>query len=233
MRNLLSVLLVFLALLAVAAVQYSNTAGFKFLNNLDVTGVTKLGDGGTTNYTQIAADGTITMVGTARVTRRIVLGNAALGKGAVAPAEVVIGNFESWEFDIGDNAVLDLELPPDYSAGTDLTVNVHWYINEAYATNTGEVRWQVAWSALPHGGTEAIDAPTHTGTVDTGDINIPATAKYFTNNDVGTISGASLSVGDSVGLKLSRIALVGGNNPTADPAAVHLEVIYTSNSLGE
>ena len=196
-------------------------------------GISQLGDGGTTNYCQIAADGEITLAGTARVKKHVSLANASLGKGTTAPSQVTIGNYNAWEFDISDDSVLDIDLPPDWASGTDVVFVVCWYINEAYATNSGEVQWRMAWSACPHGATEAIDAPTHSGSSDSGDVNIPATAKYLTETTVLTISGASLSVGDAIGITLSRIALTGGTDPTADPAIVHVEMQYTADKLGE
>jgi hypothetical protein len=196
-------------------------------------GISRFGDGGTTNYCQIAADGEITLAGTARVKKHVDLANAALGKGSTAPTQVIIGTYTAWEFDIGDDAVLDLDVPPDWASGTDIVLTVCWYIDEAYATASGEVQWRMAWSACPHDSTEAIDAPTHTGSADSGDVNIPATAKYLTETTVLTISGASLSAGDALGITLSRIALTGGTDPTADPAIVHVEMQYTADKLGE
>ena len=51
--------------------------------------------------------------------------------------------------------------------------------------------------------------------------------------DIERESLASLSEGDFVGLTIDRVALDGGNNPTADPVIVRIEVEYTSNRLGE
>jgi len=50
--------------------------------------------------------------------------------------------------------------------------------------------------------------------VDFGDTDISATAKHLVRTASGTIPAGSLSEGDLVGLKLKRVALVGGSNPT-------------------
>ena len=165
--------------------------------------------------------------------RSIGIENANLGKGATAPAQVILGNYNGWEYDISDDSVFTFHLPHDWASSTDVTINFDWYIDEAYATNSGEVKWQAAWAATPHDSTEAVDAPTHTGTADTGDINIPATAKYLTEDSV-TISGASLSAEDQIGITLSRIALTDGNNPSSGkPTIVDVHIEYTADKLGE
>jgi len=196
----------------------------------DFTNV-KIGDG--TNYAQIASDGEVTLVGTARVTKEIEIPLVGVSAGASGTTTAAIGNYVGESFDINDYVLADIEIPHDWDSTTDLTVKIYWAINEAYATNSGEVQWQIEWASTPSDETEALDAPTHTGTIDYGDQDIPATAKYLTKTAGATIAAASLAEGDYLGLKLSRIALDGGSNPTADPIAFRLEIEYTSNKLGE
>jgi hypothetical protein len=195
-----------------------------------VDNILHVGDG--TNYAQFAADGELTLAGTARVAKTIILANANLGKGTTAATQVVLGNYDGWEFDIDDDAVVTHGVPKDWASGTDITIDLSWYINEAYATNSGEVRWQVAWSMCPHNGSEAVDAPTHASSGDSGDINIPATAKTLSENTAVTIPAASIALGDEIGLTLKRVALTGGNNPTAKPTVIHLYIRYIADKLG-
>ena len=191
------------------------------------------GDGGVTNYLGVGTDGTLTLYGTARKTKHVVISNADLGKGATGASEAIVGKYTVWEFGLNDDAVMDLEVPPDWASGTDILVSIHWQINEAYAAANGEVQWEVTWAATPHDETEALDGPTHTGTLDGGDQDIPAVARHLTYTDIGTISGASLSAEDAIGLTLKRVALDGGTDPTAEPGVVHLELAYTVDSFGE
>lgn len=203
--------------------------------DLFADGGIRIGDssaGAPTNYANIAPDGEVTLVGTARVMKHIFLDNADLGKGTTAPSQTIIGNYTAWEFDVDDDCVVDFIVPSDWDSSTDIDIEVCWYIDEAYATNSGEIRWQAAWSACPHTSTEAIDAPTHTGTDNSGDINIPATAKYLTETTVETIPAASLSAGDDIGITFSRVAIGDGSNPVADPGVTHIKIKYTSNCLG-
>jgi hypothetical protein len=199
----------------------------------DVAGTTRLGDS-TTNYAAFAADGELTLAGTARVKKSLDFTGAQLERGATAPTAVSVGDYTTWEYDIGDDSIIDaFEIPHDWASGTDLTVELHWQINEAYATNNGEVQWRVDWSATPDDASESIAAPTHSGQIDSGDVDIPATARYLTKTVIGTISGSDIALGDEIGMTLSRIAIDGGSDPTADPGAIHVHVVYTADKLGE
>jgi len=209
----------------VEAFQINSTA-------VDVDSAMRIGDGGASNYAEIKADGEINLHGTARVKKQIRIDNADLGKGTTAASQVVIGNYSAWEYDVNDDSVFTFHLPNDWASGSDITINIDWYINEAYAANSGEIKWEVSWSAAPHDDSEAIDAPTHTGSSDTGDVNIPATAKHLTSNSL-TISGASLSAGDQIGVTLKRVAITDGSNPAVDPGVVDLNIEYTADKLGE
>lgn len=191
-----------------------------------------LGDGGTTNYTSFAADGELTLNGTARVITQIGIANANLGKGGTVPTQVILGNYNGWEFDINDDSVFTFHVPHDWAVGTDITICIDWYCDEAYGAANGEIRWQANYSAIPHDATELVDAPGHTAIVDTGDIDIPANAKELTQDSVTIIAG-NLAAEDQVGVTLSRIALVAGNDPTAKPTIIDVHIEYIKDKLGE
>lgn len=201
--------------------------------NLNVTGVTDLGDGGTTDYASFAADGELTLFGTARVGRVIELPGEELGKGGTKPDESVVGNYVVQSYDIGDDSVGQFTVPHDCDTSENIEIKAHWAINEAYAVDSGEVQFRCAWSATPKDESESYAAPTHTGTGDSGDIDVPTNARELREDLVVTIPAASLSDDDDVGFTFSRIALVGGNNPTADPEILAIHVHYIMNKLGE
>ncbi|MCP4677727.1 MAG: hypothetical protein GY854_19860 [Deltaproteobacteria bacterium] len=201
---------------------------------LNPGGTATMGDGGTTNYAQFAADGELTLAGTARIYRKMIIPSRDLSVGGTAPDQTILGNYIGYSYDIGDDSVLTTELPNDWASGTDVVIEVDWYIDRAYATESGEVQWRAAWSACPHDASEAVDAPTHTDTDDSGDVNIPATAKTLTETAVETIPAASLAAGDEIGITLSRIAIDDGNDPGggADPVVVNVYLKYTADKLG-
>jgi len=156
--------------------------------------------------------------------------NANLGKGTTAPTQRIIGNYTAWEFAIGDDAVMTIELDHTVDPGYDIGIHFTFAINEAYATNSGEVQFQVDYSLIKHDGAgDTLTSPTQSGTLTTGDINIPATAyepKHVTNM---VIPSSQYSRGDVIGLTLSRIAITDGNNPTADPAIVTVHLEYKTS----
>lgn len=197
---------------------------------LQVVGDCKLGDDNT-NYTALASDGLQTMVGTARVKKEFTIDAINLDKGNQGPDAVILGNSIGYSYDIGDDSVMNFEIPYDCDTSEDIKIEIYWYINEAYAANSGEVQWRAQWSACPANATEAIDGPTHTGTIDFGDQNIPTTAKFLTEVS-GTIAAASIVDADFVSMTIDRVALDGGTDPTADPVIVQIEVEYTMNKLG-
>ena len=171
-----------------------------------------------------------TKYGLPTVTKKIFLNNSVFTKGQSAPTQVILGNFNGWSFDIGDDSVMVTGVPFDWKAGTNLTLKVCWYINEAYASDK-EIQWRIKWSALPHNFSEAVDAPVHSGQIDSGDINIPAVAKRMGTSTVGIIAGASLTAMEMLGLTLTRIAVT-NDNPSGDPVAHHIALEYTSNTIG-
>jgi len=194
----------------------------------------KIGDGGTTNYAQFAIDGELTLVGTARVKKELVVPLDGIGKGVTAPTLTRLTNTIGYAFGIGDDGYMQFEIPHDWDSSTALSVLIHCYNTEAYATNSGEVQWQATWSAIPEDASEAVDGATHTGTLDSGDIDLPAIAKALQEVELGTIAAASLAYDDTVCLLVSRVALDGGNNPTAgEPVITRMEVEYIANKLGE
>ena len=184
------------------------------------------------NYAEFDENGVFRLHGNARVTNEFTIQAVNLLPGNQGPDATILGNSLGYSYDIGDDSVMGFEIPYDCDTSEDIKVEIYWYINEAYAANSGEVQWRIRWSACPADSTEAIDAPTHTGTIDFGDQNIPATAKYLTEKS-GVIAASSISNEDYVSMTLDRVALDGGTNPTADPVIVQIEIEYTKNKLGE
>ncbi len=167
------------------------------------------------------------------ITKTIDIEAENLGKGGTKPTEVIVGSFNTVEYGINDDSVFSFHVPDNWQTGTDIVVAAHWQIDEAYVANSGEVRWNAAWAAIPPDNTEVLDAPTHSGSGNSGDINIPAAAKTLREDDVVTIAGASLVAGDCIGVTLSRVAVGGGTpNPTAEPGIMGVHIHYTSNNLG-
>ena len=198
---------------------------------LNEDGSFQIGD--ETNYILFSPDGEISLHGNARVLRELAFPLEGIGKGATAPTVTRLANSYGWAFTIGDDGYACFEVPLDWDSSTSIEITMHLYVDEAYAFNSAEVRFQGTWSASPEDGSEAIDAATHTGTLDSGDINIPATAKAEFEISLGSIPAASLAAHDIVHILFSRIALAAGNDPAAEPVVTAVEYEWTANKLGE
>ncbi|HUV66105.1 MAG TPA: hypothetical protein VMW24_19590, partial [Sedimentisphaerales bacterium] len=188
--------------------------------------------GSATNNLSINSSGIVTAIGNARWEREKSFTSVSLAPGSTGPDQVIVGNYIGESYDIGDDSVLTFEVPEDWDESTAWTVKIYYAINEAYVTASGEVQWRIRWSACPFDTAETIAAPTHTGTCDFGDDNIP-TAAYTPTTVSSTIAAASLAHGDIVGFTVDRIALDGGTNPTADPVLLRIELHYIADVLGE
>jgi len=150
--------------------------------------------------------------------------------GATPGAGTILGQMYGKAFTINDSHLMSFELPKDMDVTANPTLRIGLAINEAYATASGEIQFRAKWAANPMDDTEDIIVPGATGTLDSGDVNIPSVALHGTTLTIGTIAG--LAAGDLLGVELSRIALVGGTDPTAEPVVYQLVFEYTSDRLG-
>lgn len=192
--------------------------------------VLKHGDG--TNYTQIAADGTITLFGTAMVEKYLVIGVGELRKGGGVPDEGVIGTFPVLLFDDAatEGTHYTLHLPVDWVDGTDLNLAIYWCPT---TDDSGkQVSWEIDWEARAH----AVGAAGEI--LGAGSANIPihddtyAGANNAQETGYATISGGSLAADDSIGLFIYRDH-DDGDNYGQDVALIHIEVKYISDRWGE
>lgn len=155
----------------------------------------------------------------------------SLGKGSAAPSAVTLGNYSGYSYGIGDDSKFEFEIPHDWVGGA-IELYAHLYCNENYATNNGYVNWEIKYSCTPEDGGEALDAPTHSGTLTSNPFQIPATAKHLMEAGPVTIPAADLSAHDVVGVTFKRIANTGGqNNPTAEPVIVGVELEYRARKI--
>ena len=192
------------------------------------SGDIKIGDDNT-NYASFAADGELTLHGTARVNKEFSLNLTDFNPGASGPTTALHDIFTTYEFTIDDDMHTSFEMPDDWATGTDITVEVYWAIDEAYVTNSGEVQWSADWRAVAVG--EVISGGA-SGNLDFDDVNIPATANTVVKTEA-TLSGASLAADDLIAFKGARIDVDDGNDPTAEPYIIAVRLEYIADKLGE
>ena len=218
---------------AVRSLVYGTFAATPEAQELRVNGAMKIANIEDSNYVDIDAQGRVTLYGDARVEHEVAFSLAGIGKGASAPTLVRLGNSVGWAFGISDDGYLSFEVPVSWDSSTGIKIMIHTYVNEAFAVAEGEMRWQGTWSAVPEDGLEPIDGATHTGTLDSGDVNVPAAAKGLLEVDVGVIAAGSLAEHDVVSILLSRIAVNDGNDVTAEPVITEAEYEWYANKHGE
>jgi hypothetical protein len=194
-----------------------------------VVGVSRYGDQAT-NYATFAADGELTLVGTARVNRTIPLGIDGLAAGGVAPSIVRVVNFYGYEFSINDAGyVKGFELPYDWDSTTAISFKFHWACNNSSASKF--IQWQLDYTSVAEN-TENINAAT--STLPTGDLAVSTTPYRLTETSI-SIAAAGLALDDVIGMQVKRIAASGGAGvvPDNEPIIIGLEIEFVSNKLGE
>lgn len=154
-------------------------------------------------------------------------GNPA--KDTAAPTQVFLSNVSGWKFAVGDAIYFSIVLPDWWKAAGSLTWEIHWYSPNTTAARF--VQWQLDWMAIAHG--ETITAPGSSGTITSGDVTMSTVANTLMHTALTPISGASLSAGDHVLAKLSRIASAGTAPAAGDnPVWVHMEIEYPTQLYG-
>jgi len=178
-----------------------------------------------TGFLHIDADGLITTA--ARDTRNIRRVPQDLSLGSQGPDSVIVGYFEGVSYDIGDDSIFTIDVPDDCDTSEDLTIKICVATDEAYATASGEIQWEIPWRTVKKDGTEIITSEGQTGTIDSGDLNIPTEANAMMEYTLGTIAATNIDAGDGIGLQLKRVAPDDGASPTADPVIFHFSMLYT------
>lgn len=166
-----------------------------------------------------------------RTTNRIPIPIEMLASGGTPPTPVTVPPFRGYAYTIDDDSYIGVGVPDDWEVaadqtGTVMTVNIKWACNENYAEANGEVQWRAAYETVDNGGVQAVGDGT-TANLDSGDINIPTTARHVQQTTIGTIPLADIAVGDLLWVTISRIALTGGVDPTAEPEIYEAWIGYT------
>ena len=195
----------------------------------DTIQLNKLIVGSTDSYTKIDGSGILTMSGSGRVFKHLIVSAAGFGSGAGAPDTGTQGTFATLLYaSTGTEiAYYNLHLPEDWAAGTDITMKVYWAPTTGAA---GGVAWEIDWEAVATEANEVLGAgSTH---IDIHDAT-QSLAWEALETPVGTIAGASIGTDDVIGICISRDHDDVIDNYGADAALIHLEIEYLSDKLGE
>lgn len=189
--------------------------------------VVRVGDWDT-NYIQWAVDGTLTLVGTARVTKEIVLGAANIrsGAGGLAPASAIVGVTPVLQFSqsADNSAYFSIHIPCDWDSTTDMTVHVHWAPTN---TNTGNVMWDIDYTSLASENDELLTAAV---VQLTSDDSGQGTQDELLESPSATIVASNLAAEDTLSIRLTRD--VSEDNYSAAASMVNIAIKYTVSKLG-
>ncbi len=197
--------------------------------SLDVKGTTRFGDQ-TTNYSGFSSTGVLTQKGTARTKHHLTIKAENTKLGPTSPTVANIGNFSVLQFTgvgAAQSILTTFHTPEDWAVGTDFSVHVHWAPVNA---NAGNVFWEMSWKAVASNSNEVLSgAGTGTGVVDATEL----LQDELLESDDMTISGASISAEDIIGITLSRDPSDPLDTYASAASFVFLEIEYTSDKLGE
>lgn len=209
----------------------TGVSNYRFDGHVKTAALT-VGDG-SSNELLISSVGNLSLVGDARVKVELGIPISGTGGGANKPTFIeTFAPFDGWGMGINDDLHYVFEVPSDVDISEDIEFHIHWFINEAFADNSGEINWQIIYRAIKEDGTEPVDSGGSSATVTTGDINIPTISKALLETQELVIIAANIDQDDVIGIDLSRIAIIDGSNPTANPIITAVELHYTKNKLG-
>ena len=187
----------------------------------------KVGDGGTTNYTEIKADGEINLHGTARVTQDLWLNVTALKAPGTKPATLVdYGMGDAWEFTDGvdDTVVSRIKLPEDMDMSAGVNILIGW---NTPTSNAGNCKWDVEY--LFRQEDEAMDAAADATL--TATVAASATAKGLLVSSIGT---TVVPHADDIcmTIRVKRRADEAADTLGEDNHLFGVCFLYTSNKIG-
>lgn len=117
---------------------------------------------------------------------------ASFPGGSIASADV-----HSLPYSSGEDALMKIVMPGDYTSSTDLTLNAYWYAS----LDTGNVEWTLYWGRIEPNGAIPFTPDGSQVVTDT----VPATT-FLRATSTFTIPGSTLTLdpGDVLNLKFER-----------------------------
>lgn len=155
--------------------------------NANFNGVTKFGDGGSTDYSEFEADGTLVAKGAATTWEDANVDLSPLQSGGTAPGFTTVASTGVRVRSFADGEDVDgcLEIPHAYKLASDFTPHIH-FIPVAAPTGTDQVKFELEYFILDEEGVASTST-----TIDTGDIAVDTQWERITAN-FPTISHANL-----------------------------------------
>jgi len=197
--------------------------------DVDINAALTLGDGGTSHYANIAPDGEITLVGTAKVTKNhqlpISVGGGTATVSALTGAPSIDFNAD------GEIAYVSFQVPNDWDAASDMTI-VAMIKNEIAETDGDDIEIICTVKGI-------ADGEAHTDAGQTVTMALDMTGgdegQNYVNKITGTIdyneASHPIAAGDTVIIK-AVISLGAGTEPTGPQHIIDWWIEYTADKLG-
>jgi len=192
------------------------------------TGITRFGDGGAANYAQIAADGTVTLHGTARFYGDSWMpANTVKGGGTSPAAWAVQGISGVFVFADGseDEIIGNIQIPPNMDRSAAPTFLIGWSTND---TNENDCEWKLEYLYTAAGedttaAAQDTDTSTDTACAQADGLNV-------LTKTLDTVGASDMCMH----FRLTRLAKAGSNDTIADSVEFHGACLrYTANKLGD
>ena len=121
-------------------------AGLTVSTNALSAKTAKFGDGGTANYSEFEADGTLKFNGTATCFLDVVIPILYKGGAGEAALDTLVGGIKNLQFDVNKFTYFDnAEAPHDYKEGSEIELHLHWTVKTALVEGD-KVNWQLEFA---------------------------------------------------------------------------------------
>lgn len=204
---------------------------------LTTDGTIVLGDGGTTDYTQIAADGEFVQFGAARTVHQFDIDIAVPKRpSANPPAEGTLDGFPTLDFDDGteESILLSFHINHGYADAEFVRLHLDFLVNTAPA-NPANVVWSAQYKLVAHGDNFDFTSGTSTVTVvEAITTGTPANDKKVHETSALVFDTTGWVAGNTVYVRLYRNPGHGSDNFVGDVrlhGQIHGE--WLADRLGE
>lgn len=198
------------------------------------TGGTVIGGDGA-NETLFAADGLMTMTGTARVLKSVDFEPDAIKKGGVGPADSTEDGFPIHDYDsTNDESVkIHWEIPHSYASGGEIHIHVEYFVDTAPVSDAN-VTWGVEYKRQSIGDNLDFDAGTTTVTViDAITTGTPANDKKIHSSAEIHLTTTGFEPMDVILIRIFRDANAATDNFGSDARVFNYHLMYLSDKLGQ
>ncbi len=210
---------------------------FEIKQPVTVNGITKMGDGGVTNYTKIVTDGEITLFGTARVIDVIdVEPDAVRRPVANPPGESLEDGFPCHDYnDTTDESVFKhVELTHGYAAAGLIHIHLDYFVDVGPVDGTVDnLSWGLEYKKISIG--DVFTFASGTTLVYAADVVTQGNNKKIHQSDPLSLTTTGFVAGDIVLMRIFRDASGTGNtdNVSGDIRVFDYHIEFLVDKLGE